>query len=95
MTNAMMEKVENLRNMIGAGGVRYCDLEEMTWRNDSVPSISTLRKYNLLVVVREVEFEDTAEENELEVDDFENDWQWDEDRNLYVLRETVRYYGIR
>ena len=65
MMNAkMMEKVNNLRAMIGENGVTYNELERMTYRNDSVPSISTLRKYGLLKVVREEEYEDTMTEEE-------------------------------
>lgn len=100
MMNAkMMEKVNNLRAMIGENGVTYNELERMTYRNDSVPSISTLRKYGLLKVVREEEYEDTMTEEEWDNHDmcydyYSSEWNWNEERELYVYSEIIRFYGI-
>ena len=91
------EKIENLRNLLNSNGVRYDELERLTYRNENVPSISTLRKYGLLIVVREETYEDTMTDEESEEMDCEemNDWDWDDDRNLWVYTETVRFYGIK
>lgn len=99
MSAKMMEKVNNLRAMIGENGVLYDVLERMTYRNDSVPSIATLRKYGLLKVVREEEYEDTMTEEEWDNHDMyydytSADWNWDEKRELYVCFGIIRFYGI-
>jgi len=100
MMNAkMMEKVNNLRAMIGENGVCYDELERMTYRNESVPSISTLRKYGLLKVVREEKYESTMTEEEWDnynmyYDYHADEWNWNEERELYVCSEIIRFYGI-
>ena len=94
----MMMKIENLRNMIG-NGVDYKELERLTYRNDKVPSISTLRKYNLLTIVRteEYKYEITEEEREeWECDDgYFDDGDWDEEKEKYIMIIKVNYYGIK
>ena len=99
MTNEMMMKVENLRNMIG-DGVDYKELERLTFRNEKVPSISALRRYNLLTIVRieEYKYEMTEEELEEECgcdDDYFNEWEWNDEEEKYIMIIKVNYYGIK
>lgn len=99
MTANMMKKVETLRSMI-SDGITYNTLKELTFRNEELPSMSSLRKYDLLKVVREEKIEETmtAEEWEnacMEYDYYSSEWAWDEERELYVFSEVVRYYGIK
>lgn len=92
----MNEKIENLRNLIG-DGVEYSELVRLTYQNENVPSISTLRKMDLLVVVRVVSYEETLtidEAYEMDSDELEG-YEWDEDRELYVKMEGARYWGLR
>jgi len=95
MTNEMMMKVENLRNMIG-GGVDYKELERLTFRNEKVPSISTLRRYNLLTIVRTEEYKYEIPEEELEDwDGYFDEGDWDEEKEKYIMIIKVNYYGIK
>lgn len=73
MTEKMREKVNNLRKRIPETGISYESLKELTYHNDKVCSISTLRKYNLLVVVGtyEIEYEDEG---------------WSEVHHLYTVK---------
>lgn len=92
----MNEKIENLRSLIG-DGVEYRELMRLTYQNENVPSISTLRKMDLLVVVRMVSYEETLtidEAYEMDSDELEG-YEWDEDRELYVKMEGARYWGLR
>lgn len=92
----MNEKIENLRSLIG-NGVEYSELVRLTYHNENVPSISTLRKMDLLVVVRVVSYEETLtidEAYEMGSDELEG-YEWDEDRELYVKMEGARYWGLR
>lgn len=92
----MNEKIENLRNLIG-DGVEYSELVRLTYQNENVPSISTLRKMDLLVVVRVVSYEEILtidEAYEMDSDELEG-YEWDEDRELYVKMEGARYWGLR
>ena len=95
MTNEMMMKVENLRNMIG-DGVDYKELERLTFRNEKVPSISTLRRYNLLTIVRTEEYKYEIPEEELEDwDGYFDEGDWDEEKEKYIMIIKVNYYGIK
>ena len=98
MTTTMLNKVETLRALIG-DGVTYDRLVDLTFRNDAVPSITSLRKYGLLKVVRTetYTYEMTEEEWECEEwaeDDDVEDWEWNEEKGAYVWTQTVNYYGV-
>ena len=95
----MNEKIENLKNLLNGREVRYEELERICYRNDSVPSIPSLKKYNVLVV-RVEETETVMDENEWEnefdeYDEFFNDFRWDDERKLYVKNYFIRWYSVR
>ena len=95
-----MEKVENLRRMIGKNGVTYHELERLTFRNEEVPSIASLRKYDLLKIMRteNIEEEMTVEEwdnNDMQYDYHASEWNWNEQKGTYVYHEEINYYGIK
>lgn len=99
MTNSMMKKIENLRNLLGEKGMPYSDICNLVFRNNDLPSMTTLHKFNLLKVVRVEEWEETMTEDEWEWNDMNDDdsseyWDWDEDRNLWVCEDSLKYYGV-
>ena len=91
----MMNKLENLRKLIGEG-MLYEELEQLCYRNDLVPSISYLRSHKLLKVVREELLEDVLDDEEIDYldEDEKNDYNWDDEREMWVWQEKRRYYGI-
>lgn len=95
----MNEKIENLRNLLNGREVRYEELERICYRNDSVPSISSLKKYNVLVMRME-EVETVMDENEWEnefdeCDEYFDEFHWDDDRELYVMNYFIHWYSVR
>ena len=92
----MMEKIENLRNYIENKKLTYDHLCSILRAHEEFPSISSLRKYGLLKVVGHEEFEVTMEEWEAAYQCYEDMdyFEWDESRNLWVMMDSVDYYGI-
>lgn len=91
-----MMKIENLKNAIAGKKMTYDMLSELVAKNDNFPSMTTLRKYNLLVVVEEEETEYTTTEDDYwDNTEYYEDYMYDADRDLYVCKEVVRYYGIK
>lgn len=101
MNTATATKIENLRALIPADGLTMDAIMRLTYRAENLPSVTTLRKYNLLKVVRiesivstmtEEEMEDTcAEEPDF---GWNSSWIWDEVANLWVSKEEIKFFGI-
>lgn len=99
MTNNMMEKVENLRKYLEGKKLTYDQLFETLRGNENFPSMTSLRKYGLLKVVEHEETELTMTDEEASYQEYDDtddseEWDWDEDRHLWVYMYSVDYYGI-
>lgn len=96
MTENMKNKVENLRKALNGEKVTYEKLARMVANNKDFPSMSSLHKYKMLVLVEEEVCEDTMEEWEYDYQRGEglDDMVWDEARGLYVGYFTVKWYRV-
>ena len=96
MTKAMMEKVENLRKFIENKKLSYDHLCDILRAHSEFPSVTTLRRYNLLKIVGHEEFEVTMTDDEADYQYYEDmdGFEWDENRNLWVMMDSINYYGI-
>lgn len=96
MTKTTEMKVAHLRAILPAEGVSYDTLKAMTEHNATVPSISTLRKYGLLTIVREETYEEvmTAEA----AAEFDPDqlaaWGWFPEDGGYTYIHGRKFYGL-
>lgn len=101
MNTATAAKIENLRALIPSEGLTMDTIERMTYRAENLPSVATLRKYDLLKVVRVESMVSTMTEEEM-VDACEEDpdfgwdssWAWDEAAGLWVCKEEIKFFGI-
>ena len=96
MTKTTEMKVAALRAILPTEGVSYETLKLLTEHNATVPSISTLRKYGLLAIVREETYEEfiTAEAaakfdpNQLAA------WGWFPEDGGYTYIHGRKFYGL-
>ena len=96
MTKTTELKVNNLRARIPETGVTYDHLLAITLHAPALPSITVLRKYNLLKVVSEMTFEETMTMEEANRFDPAQliDWGWFVDGDHWTYIHGLKYYKV-
>ncbi len=96
MTKTTELKVNNLRALIPETGITYDHLLAITTHAAALPSITTLRKYNLLQVVSEMTYEETMTMEK--ADQFDPaqliDWGWFIDGDHWTYIHGLKYYKV-
>ena len=93
MQNATKAKIDNFKALIGDKALTYNDIMAMMEGHKGLPSWATLRKYNVIDVVR-------TEHYETELPDegdalLWNGWyKWDADRKVWIIDHTFNLYGL-
>ena len=93
MQNLTLRKIENFKALIGDKTYTYNDLMTLMEGRKDIPSWATLRKYNVIDIVR-------TEEYTTELDDtgdalLWNGWyQWDEKKNKWIIDHVFHIYGL-
>lgn len=96
MTKTTELKVSILRARIPETGITYDDLLAITTHAPTLPSVTVLRKYDLLKVVSEMTYEETMTMEE--ADQFDHaqliDWGWFVDGNHWTYIHGIKYYKV-
>ena len=94
MNNKTEQKINNLRNLLNGKTFTMDELHNLTFRNDELPSIQTLKKYGLLELVEEEEIFEVSDGEDLDSDCDYYGWIYNYEEDRYEYREVIRYYKI-